>query len=245
MIKNLLKISTNCAQKTHRAFLSKVCHKPVEQWNLQQACLRPYVSNDATEESDPDRIVETDLHEPEEKSIHSNIVRYKEDIQYKNLTDKAKAKIKLYRKVWARVLIAPNKDYAVFRHGTIVVFDHDENRSRPELIEEAKAFLKEKGVYKTGDHSSDFGVISLNDMRFCYHGWVVTSHTPEIMTYVAEEGEVMGSPMKYHTIGLYGREKRAMDAEKLHCICTGTTPATVNPAVFKVINAKKAVSGKW
>jgi hypothetical protein len=72
--------------------------------------------------------------------------------------------------------------------------------------------MKTHGPVHAGSPAGDFSVINLDDDP----GWVVTSHHPDILTYVSpDEAAEQSNDL---VIGLLGRSKRDMDAAELMII---------------------------
>jgi hypothetical protein len=72
--------------------------------------------------------------------------------------------------------------------------------------------MREWGPVVPGTPAGDFSVIELDTAP----GWVVTSHHPDILTYVAREEVGDGASEPF--VGLLGRSKRDQDARELEII---------------------------
>ncbi|MEA2575678.1 MAG: hypothetical protein QOH93_2976 [Chloroflexia bacterium] len=113
---------------------------------------------------------------------------------------------------WRKIIVGEGKSWVLFEHGTCVVF-----ASPVEDLEgAATALLKEWGPVVAGTPAGDFDVIGLQDDP----GWVVTSHHPDILTYVGADEFEEGESPDDMIVGLVGRSKRGQDAEELHVIHT-------------------------
>ncbi len=113
--------------------------------------------------------------------------------------------------IWKDVVL-PEKRWALFTNGTIVICEE----SWENLEVEAKEFLKENGPVVIATPRADFDVSPIVN----YNGWVVFSYHDSIMTLVIEE-ELDIEPeeeLNHITIGLFGRNKRNLDAKELEVI---------------------------
>ena len=109
---------------------------------------------------------------------------------------------------WQRILQGQGKSWVVFENGTCVVLMEPSG----DLKEQAIELLKEWGPVHAGTPAGDFNVIALPD----HAGNVVTSHHPDIMTYVPpDEADEETSEMM---VGLIGRAKRDQDAQELKVV---------------------------
>jgi hypothetical protein len=109
---------------------------------------------------------------------------------------------------WQRILRGQGKSWVVFENGTCVVL----MEPRGDLKEQATKLLKEWGPVHVGTPAGDFNVIALPD----HAGYVVTSHHPDIMTYLSpDEADEETSEM---IVGLIGRAKRDQDAQELKVV---------------------------
>lgn len=109
---------------------------------------------------------------------------------------------------WRHIIVGDGKGWAIFENGTAVVFTHPEG----DLRERARAILEEWGPVQAGSSAGDFSVIELRDAP----GWVVTSHHPDVLTYVSPDD--VGADASDLEIGLLGRSRRSMDAESLRVV---------------------------
>ncbi|MFI5914242.1 hypothetical protein [Dactylosporangium sp. NPDC051541] len=105
--------------------------------------------------------------------------------------------------LWRRIIQGEGKSWVVFEHGTVVVLPAAEPGA--DLGESAVAVLREYGPVAPGSPAGDFTVIPLDPGP----GWVVTSHHPDLLTYVGPD-EVTDTAAA--AVGLYGRGKREQDA---------------------------------
>lgn len=110
--------------------------------------------------------------------------------------------------VWRRILVGDGKAWALFQHGTCVIFPE----ARRSVEEAAIALLREWGPVHAGTPAGDFSVIDIAD----HPGWVVTCHHPDILTYVAED-EMRPEPSEL-SVGLVGRSQRDLDASVLNVV---------------------------
>jgi hypothetical protein len=109
---------------------------------------------------------------------------------------------------WRDTYDDPGASWALFAHGTLVVPAEPEG----DLAAAATALLEEYGTIQFGTASADFAVVEPEHGR----GWVVTSHRPEILTFVGREE---AAPYTDEiTVGLMGRAKRGRDAEERRII---------------------------
>jgi hypothetical protein len=112
---------------------------------------------------------------------------------------------------WRRIIVGDEKSWVLFEHGTCVVLMKPEQ----DLAKQAIDLMKEYGPVIVGTPAGDFNVIALKD----HPGWVVTSHHPDILTYVApDEVNKAGLGSDDMMVGLIGRSKRAQDAEELDIV---------------------------
>ncbi|MFI1097093.1 hypothetical protein [Streptomyces sp. NPDC020917] len=108
---------------------------------------------------------------------------------------------------WRRLLVNPNASWVLFEHGTCVVLTAPEG----DLAEQAEEILRRVGPVHVGSSAGDFTVINPEDAE----GWAVTSHHPDVLTYVAAD------EIEEHTdiaVGLYGRSKRHRDGTELRVV---------------------------
>jgi hypothetical protein len=78
------------------------------------------------------------------------------------------------------------------------------------------ALLKEWGPVVPGTPAGDFNVVALQEDP----GWVVTSHHPDILTYVGRDEFGEGEAPDDMVIGLIGRARRHQDAQELQIVHT-------------------------
>jgi hypothetical protein len=107
--------------------------------------------------------------------------------------------------IWRRIIIGEGKGWVLFEHGTCVIFTEPSG----DLGEQAIAIMREWGPVAGGSSAGDFSVIGFDDEP----GWVVTSHHPDVLTFVPPED--MAEEPSELVIGLLGRAQRGMDAEEL------------------------------
>jgi hypothetical protein len=109
---------------------------------------------------------------------------------------------------WRQIIIGEHKSWALFSNGTCVILMQPE----ADLKRQALELMKTYGPVHSGTPAGDFSVITLEDDP----GWVVTSHHPDILTYVSPD-EVADQSSDL-VIGLLGRSKRDQDAAELTVI---------------------------
>ncbi|MFD1936999.1 MULTISPECIES: hypothetical protein [Nonomuraea] len=103
-----------------------------------------------------------------------------------------------------RQLLHPAKSWALFANGTCVILMEPAD----DLAEQAKELLSRYGPVQAGTPAGNFTTIDLDDAP----GWAVTSHHPDILTYVAEDELDARDDL---TVGLFGRGKRDQDGHEL------------------------------
>lgn len=106
---------------------------------------------------------------------------------------------------WRTIIQGEGKSWVLFANGTCVILVGPQ----PDLAAQAVQIMKQWGPVHAGSSASDFSVIHLTE----HPGWVVTSHHPDVLTYVAPD-EVGEEPSEVR-VGLAGRSKRDQDAEEL------------------------------
>jgi hypothetical protein len=106
---------------------------------------------------------------------------------------------------WRRIIIGEYKSWALFSNGTCVIL----MQPGADLRRQALELLKTYGPVHAGSPAGDFSVITLDDDP----GWVVTSHHPDILTYVSPDE--VSEQSNDLVIGLLGRSKRDLDASEL------------------------------
>jgi hypothetical protein len=111
---------------------------------------------------------------------------------------------------WRKIIVGEGKSWVLFAHGTCVIL----MAPSQDLAAQATALLKEWGPVVVGTPAGDFDVIELQAAP----GWVVTSHHPDILTYVGPEEFEEGQVPQDMIIGLTGRSKRDQDAAELQVI---------------------------
>ena len=111
---------------------------------------------------------------------------------------------------WRAIIVGEGKSWVLFEHGTCVIFTGPAD----DLAARATALMQEWGPVVAGTSAGDFNVIKLQDDP----GWVVTSHHPDVLTYVGQEEFDEAQVPDDMIIGLIGRSKRAQDAEELQVV---------------------------
>jgi hypothetical protein len=109
---------------------------------------------------------------------------------------------------WRRIIVGGHKSWALFSNGSCVILMRPEGDLRLQAVE----LMKTYGPVHAGGPAGDFSVIDLDDDP----GWVVTSHHPDILTYVSPDE--VGEQSSELAIGLLGRSKRDLDAAELTVI---------------------------
>jgi hypothetical protein len=107
------------------------------------------------------------------------------------------------------VIVGDEKSWVLFRNGTFVLLRKPET----DLANQAIDLMRQFGPVHAGSPAGDFTTTSLTDDP----GWVVASHHNDILTYVSPD-EVPGGKATDIEIGLYGRNKRDLDAAGLEVI---------------------------
>lgn len=103
----------------------------------------------------------------------------------------------MFRAVW------PGSPWVLFEHGTAVRIDDDPPPD--DLAAAATALLAEWGPVQAGTPAGDFDVFPAGGTG----PWLVTSHHPGVVTYVAADD--VDNPVDV-MVGLLGRAKRDQDA---------------------------------
>ncbi len=111
---------------------------------------------------------------------------------------------------WRKIIVGEGKSWVLFAHGTCVIL----TTPAQDLAAQATALLKEWGPVVVGTPAGDFNVVELQAAP----GWVVTSHHPDILTYVGQDEFGEGQVPQDMIIGLLGRSKRDQDAAELQVI---------------------------
>lgn len=109
---------------------------------------------------------------------------------------------------WQRILEGLGKSWVVFENGTCMALTAPQG----DLKEQAIELLKEWGPVHVGTPAGDFNVIKLPD----HAGYLVTSHHPDILTYVSPDEADEETPEML--VGLIGRAKRDQDAQELKVV---------------------------
>nr|WP_037801182.1 hypothetical protein [Streptomyces sp. LaPpAH-108] len=120
---------------------------------------------------------------------------------------------------WKRLLSDPRTSWVLFEHGTCVVLPAPEE----DLAAQATAVLGEFGPVHAGGPAGDFRVVEVENVE----GWVVTSHHPDVLTYVAPD-EPGGQD--HLSVGLCGRAQRDRDGTELHVVHVEDKRGPVDPA---------------
>ena len=116
---------------------------------------------------------------------------------------------------WRQIIVGDEKSWVLFEHGTCVVLVDPAD----DLAAQAVAILREHGPVRAGSPSADFGTVPLESVP----GWVVTSHHPDILTYVSpddvgEDDITQDDDNTPLAVGLTGRADRDRDAHDLTVI---------------------------
>jgi hypothetical protein len=121
---------------------------------------------------------------------------------------------------WKALLDPTPKSYAVFAHGTVVIFAEPVGDAN-DVTTVAVELLREFGPVHAGTAAGDFSTITLKD----HEGWAVTSHHPDVLTWVGpheatpepEDEGLLG-------VGLLGRSKRDQDGTELEVVHVRAAP---------------------
>lgn len=125
---------------------------------------------------------------------------------------------------WKALLDAqPARSYAVFEHGTVVIFSEPIGDAN-DVAARAAELLGAWGPVHVGTPAGDFSTITLKD----HPGWAVTCHHGDVLTWVGpheaapdpEDDGLLG-------VGLLGRSKRDQDAAErkvVHVRAAGASP---------------------
>jgi hypothetical protein len=116
---------------------------------------------------------------------------------------------------WRRIIIGDHKSWALFSNGACVVIVQPEADLRRQAVEMMKTY----GHVQAGTPAGDFSVINLDDDP----GWVITSHHPDILTYVSPDE--VAEQSNDLVIGLLGRSKRDLDRRNSWSYTLKTTAA--------------------
>lgn len=110
-----------------------------------------------------------------------------------------------------RKTLKPDRCWVLFANGTVVILPNPASKSRENLTEEAKTFIKENGPVVPGTPLGDFNVFENKEAA----GFFVTSHSEQLLTFVPNSAvsEVAGGPQNNMMVGLYGRSLRDEDAK--------------------------------
>jgi hypothetical protein len=111
--------------------------------------------------------------------------------------------------IWQNIIEGDEKSWVLFENGTCVILMKPE----AELAAQALQLMREYGSVHGGSPAGDFSIIKLRNDP----GWAVTSHHPDMLTYVSP-GEIEESENSDLRIGLLGRSKRDQDAKELQII---------------------------
>ncbi len=110
---------------------------------------------------------------------------------------------------WQRVMKGSQSSWVLFRNGTCVVLSQPGRDVRRQAVE----LMRQWGRVQVGTPAGDFNVFKLPEVP----GWLVTSHSEAISTYV-DPGEIEDPHPSDVFIGLTGRSKRDQDAQELRVI---------------------------
>ncbi|MFJ6900478.1 hypothetical protein [Streptomyces hokutonensis] len=105
---------------------------------------------------------------------------------------------------WRRILDGAEKPWVLFEHGTCVLLE--EPTGAP--VEQATEILREFGPVQVATSAGDFRVLELKNGE----GWLVTSHHPDVVTFVATAEPDDPSHL---AVGMLGRAKRDQDGTEL------------------------------
>ncbi len=111
---------------------------------------------------------------------------------------------------WRQIIADDEKSWVLFEHGTCVVL----TTPGDDLAAQAVSVLRDSGPVHPGTPAADFGTVPLETTP----GWVITSHHPDVLTYVSPEEIAQDGDNTPLAAGLYGRSKRDQDAHSLTVI---------------------------
>ncbi|MEU5593435.1 hypothetical protein [Streptomyces sp. NPDC020298] len=114
---------------------------------------------------------------------------------------------------WRRLLTGSGKSWVLFEHGTCVVLEHPTD----EPAEQAIGILSEFGPVHVATSAGDFRVLELNNGE----GWLVTSHHPDVVTFVPRDDPEDPSHL---AVGMLGRSRRDSDGSELRVVHVEAAP---------------------
>ncbi|MFG2955148.1 hypothetical protein ACGF5O_15615 [Streptomyces sp. NPDC048291] len=114
---------------------------------------------------------------------------------------------------WRRLLTGSGKSWVVFEHGTCVVVEHPVG----DLAEQAVGILREFGPMHVATTAGDFRVLELQQGD----GWLVTSHHPDVVTFVPRDDPEEPSHL---AVGILGRSRRDRDGTELRVVHAEPAP---------------------
>ncbi|MFK0153440.1 hypothetical protein ACIQVL_11450 [Streptomyces sp. NPDC090499] len=114
---------------------------------------------------------------------------------------------------WRRLLTGSGKSWVLFEHGTCVVLEHPTG----DLAGHAVGILREFGPMNVGTAAGDFRVLELNQGE----GWLVTSHHPDVITFVPRDDPEDASHL---AVGILGRSRRDRDGTELGVVHVEAAP---------------------
>ena len=117
-----------------------------------------------------------------------------------------------YINAWESVFFGENKQWVLFKNGTVVFITPPVEAPKETAIE----LLKDQGIIGPGSAFGDFGVNQLDN-----NDYLVTSHHPDILNYVFKSQVKEPGPHNIN-VGLLGRSNRGKDAEGLVVLHVGT-----------------------
>ncbi|MFI2641059.1 hypothetical protein [Streptomyces sp. NPDC018610] len=109
--------------------------------------------------------------------------------------------------VWKWILASADTPWVLFEHGTCVLLTEPEG----DPAEQATQILREFGPVSVGGPSGDFSVRTITGDA----GWLVTSHHPDVVTFVAPDEPADPSHL---AVGIHGRSKRHEDGTAPHVV---------------------------
>lgn len=114
---------------------------------------------------------------------------------------------------WRRLLTGSGKSWVLFEHGTCVVLEHP----TAEPAEQAVGILRQFGPVHVATSAGDFRVLELGSGE----GWLVTSHHPDVVTFVPRDDPEDPSHL---AVGILGRSRRDRDGTELRVVHIEATP---------------------
>ena len=106
--------------------------------------------------------------------------------------------------------------FVIYKNHTCVLLNDDsKGLVKEEILAKSNEIMKEYGPVEVGTPSGDFGMITRDNNN--YNGYLITSHCPDMLTFVSHRYEMKSQSDKQTDIQvcLYGRNKRNQDGNTL------------------------------